>query len=351
MGGGTLSVVAYRGWTPELQAFVMGSRPVYLRPGGPAAQLLAAVGQLDASAPLGEAWVNSLAVTPNLGELMRSLLDRFFERRQDIPSAVRASIREDFSRGEICELEGWRLSETECQLAGLQWLAIQHGLLDATGPEERQAKAYTAGEIAPVKNWGPRHTLRGEVFNPQLDGHSGLWFLVEGAPPHARIMIDGQIAPTSVSEKSVSSGLHGAEQERILAKPGRYEIALVDPIRKTKQVVGHFEVRESPGKPAASKSRDMAFCEVTRWGPQRTRAGVAANEQPDGSMGLWLHTDCLPRGARLWFGEDLLVYHRKPFGLTALLPLALLGAPGKVPLSFSLGSDGEKQVFGHVVIE
>ena len=68
-------------------------------------------------------------------------------------------------------------------------------------------------------------------------------------------------------------------------------------------------------------------------------------------MGLWLHTDCLPRSARLWFGDDPLTYRRKPFGLTALVPLALLGAPGEVPLSLSLGNDSERQVFGYLVVE
>ena len=68
-------------------------------------------------------------------------------------------------------------------------------------------------------------------------------------------------------------------------------------------------------------------------------------------MGLWLQTDCLPTDVKLLFGDDPLVFHRKKFGLTALLPLALLGAPGRIPLSLYHPDSGQKLVVGHLVIE
>ena len=348
LGGGALLTLGYRGWMDDLDGVRIGSRPVYFLPGGEGAQLIAALEAIDATDALGDAWLATLPDDPGFVALMRSLVHTLPPGDPDLGSALAARVRQDFAEGALCEVEGWRLSLTECRLAGLRRLAVREGLLEVEVATASPAE-YTLGEVAPVAGWGPQHTRVGESFNPQLDGHSGLWFRVEGAPAQAKIMIDGQLAKTSVSERTVTSGLHGAQQERILSTPGRYEIALVDPMRKIKQPLGYFEVREFES-PATAPSAE-ALCEVTRWGPRRTRPGVASNEQPDGSMGLWLHTDCVPENVQLLFGDDVLEHRRKRFGLTAHVPIALLGTPGKVPISLRNKGTGEKLVFGHLVIE
>ena len=57
---------------------------------------------------------------------------------------------------------------------------------------------------------------------------------IAGAGP-AKIMVYGELSSTPVSEKALTSGLHGATPERIPAAPGKYQIALVDPIRNIRQ--------------------------------------------------------------------------------------------------------------------
>ena len=350
-GGGTLATLAYRGWLPELEGFQLGSRPLYFLPEGEGAQLLTVLQPLESMDAMGESWLAGREDKPDLAGLMDVFLARLPPSEAALSAAIAASVRRDFAKGELCDVDGWRLSLTECQLAGMRRLALQAGLIDPGEVTAETDTVYTLGQIALVESWGPRHTRKDQPFNTQLDGHSGMWFKVAGAPAHARIMIDGRIARTLVSEKAMSSGLHGSEQERILSRPGNYEIALVDPIRKIKQPIGLFEVRDTaPGKAGHARSK-VSFCEVQKWGPRKTRAGVAANEQSDGSMGLWLHTDCLPRGVQLLFGDDPLAYRRKKTGLTAPVPLALLGAPGRVPLSLYHAESGEKLVFGHLVIE
>ena len=350
VGGGVVTL-AYQGWRPALGGFWLGSRSVYFLPEGAGAQLLSVVEPLESLDAMGEAWLASLEDTPDLLELMAAFLARLPSTEPALSSAIAAGVRRDFADRALCDVAGWRLSLTECQLAGMRRLAVQAGLIEPGDVAALADTAYTVGEIAPVENWGPRHTLLGKPFNPQLDGHSGMWFKAAGVPAHARVMIDGRIASTSISETAVTSGLRGSEQDRILSSPGRYEIALVDPIRKIKQPIGFFEVRDPNAGKAGQAQAGTSLCEVKKWGPRKTRAGVAANEQPDGSMGLWLHTDCLPRGVQLFFGDDPLVYRRKDSGLTAPVPLALLGAPGRVPLSLVHAGSGEKLVFGHLVIE
>jgi hypothetical protein len=286
---------------------------------------------------------------------LRSLASRIDLDSADLDAAIAQQVLREFAGGGICVIDGWQLSLTECQLAGLHQLAIASGLIDGKGAQRQASaegmQAYTVGEIAPLENWGPRHTLQGKKFNQQLDGHSGLWFKVLGAPAHVKIMIDGEIAKTSVSERTISSGLFDDMQERILATPGQYDIDLVDPIRKIRQPVGKFEVKADPSARQAADERTVAFCQIERWGPRTTSVGVAANEQPDGSMGIWIRTPCLPVNTQLFFGEDLLPVKRRPFGLTASIPLAFLGAPGSVALFLYNPQTTEKRLIGQLVIE
>ncbi|MFV0275954.1 MAG: hypothetical protein ACK5HY_02070, partial [Parahaliea sp.] len=250
-----------------------------------------------------------------------------------------------------CQLDGWVLSDTECRL-----IALRHLLLRQTPGQEQPVAAetqvagpreYPEAEIAELNNWGPRWTLVGQPFNVQLDGHNGLWFQIAGAPAHAKIAIDGQLARTSVGARVVTSGLFGEQQTHILATPGRYPIALVDPVRAVQQHIGYFEVRD----PAAETALEEAFCEIRDWGPQRTRLGTLANPQPDGSLGIWVRTDCLPADARLQVGEDLVPSGVRPPGLTGAIPPALLAQPGRRPLSIYSPRMNQRVVLGDLLVE
>ena len=350
-GGGGLATLAYQGWRPDLGGFWLGSRPLYFLSEGEGAQLLSVMEPLGSVDAMGEAWLASLEDTPDLLELMAAFLARLPSTEPQLSSAIAAGVRRDFAERALCDVAGWRLSLTECQLAGMRRLAVQAGLLEPGDLAAPSDTAYTVGEIAPVENWGPRQTLLGKPFNPQLDGHSGMWFKLAGVPGHAKIMIDGEIARTSVREGVVTSGLRGEMQQRILATPGEYEVALVDPIRRTRQLIGFFTVKADPSMASMTVASAEDFCSVEQWGPRTTRAGVAVNEQPDGSMGLWLHTSCLPEGSRLLFGEDPLDYRRREFGLTAAVPLALLGAPGSVPLKLYNAATNKTLLIGQFVIK
>lgn len=343
---------AYR---PGVSSLLTGPEQSLFVDGAPGAGLLDFLAPMEEIGPVGEAWLTSLEQEPNMAELLQSVMARTNLSAADLESVIAGQVRREFSIGDTCSVKGWQLSLTECQLGGLRQLAIARGLI-IIGQEQQKALAghtdiYTAGEIAPLENWGPRHTVQGKKFNEQLDGHSGLWFKVRGAPAHAKIMIDGEISKTSVSEKVVSSGLFDEMQERILSTPGTYEIALVDPIRKIKQAIGKFEVRGHPLAAQPAVESAVEFCQVESWGPRKTRVGVAANEQADGSMGIWVRTSCLPVDTQLLFADDPLPVKRRSFGLTAAIPLAFLGAPGQVAVTLYNPASGQRRLIGHVIIE
>lgn len=321
--------------------------------GEPMNQLLRSMDNADG---LGRAWLAAQQEKPTLSQLAAVVGKHIDPAGADLAQAAANRVQDDFARGRVCEIEDWRLSLTECQLAGLRVLAIDANPANAAVAEARRngegESGYTIGEIAPLKNWGPRKTLQGQSFNTQPDGHSGLWFQFKGAPARARIMIDGEIAKTSVSPDTVTSGLFGATQKRILSTPGAYEIALVDPVRRVKQPIGKLVVEKDPSYKAEehAQARD-GYCPATKWGPRKTQVGVARNEQPDGSMGVWVHMDCYPGDATLRFGDDPLPLTRKGFGFTTSIPLPLLESPGEKPLVLMSPGAGTEFTVGHIVIE
>lgn len=308
---------------------------------------------LQASDALGKAWLASLAEPPNKSSLMAALEARIDGQAVDIASEIARLIREDFAQNRLCELEGWQLSLTECQLAGLRYLLVGPAVADASEPMSDVglgSDGFLEGVIAPLEDWGPKRTLEQLKFNVQSDGHSGIWFKIQGAPAHARIEIDGMSMPTVVTDTLITSGLFGRLQARMLATPGEYTIALIDPVRKIRQVLGVFSVAADPRQAKARGEVESIFCEVTDWGPQQTEAGVAANEQPDGSMGVWMRTDCFPEGADLLLEGDRLPTTRTEFGLTAKIPPALLGSPGAKELYFLDEETGERQQVGYIQV-
>ncbi|WP_116364535.1 hypothetical protein [Parahaliea mediterranea] len=316
---------------------------------------------LEHTDTLGRAWLAGDGSGIGLAQLASTVAQRIDGSAADIAAATATRIQQDFAQGTLCDIEGWQLSLTECQLAALRVLAIEanpanRAVLAANEATPEAAAnspdGYTVGTIAPLQNWGPKKTAKGLAFNVQSDGHCGLWFQIAGAPAHAKIMIDGEIARTTIKGKVVTSGLFGKQKDHILSTPGTYEIALIDPIRKVKQPIGEFLVEESPaGQLPGGESIQLSDCTVGKWGPQKTQVGVALNEQPDGAMGVWVYISCLPHGARLRIGEDDLPITRTKFGFTTAIPKPLLEAPQNMPLHLVTPGDGQELAIGNLLIE
>lgn len=360
VGAGGLALILYN-TNPAWQAAQDAApdaveTPPLLIESGLGGAMDALLGSLENADALGRAWLDEQSPEPTLSELGEIITGKIDPGAAQLSDLTAQQIRDDFSQNDLCTIDGWQLSVTECQLAALRVLAIDSNpanlpILEARAKARRNAE-LAIGEIAPLKNWGPQETRQGEKFNEQADGHSGLWFQFQGAPARARIMIDGEYARTNVRSDVVTSGLYGELQDRVLSTPGEYEIALVDPIRKIKQPIGALVVREDPDYQARQgQAQENGFCPITRWGPRKTEVGVAANEQPDGSMGVWVHTECLPEDVELRFGDDPLRITRRDFGLTSTIPLALIETPGETPLQLINTTTEETVVIGHITIQ
>lgn len=323
-----------------------------------------ALAALDGTSPVGRAFVDTQSPEPTTETLIQSLRERLgtsLSDRTQAEATIGKAIQADFSAGRTCRVEGWLLSQTECELAGLRWQLLG----DAPAIRSRELAAAAApaplqectpgdsasATIANVINWGPQTTEQGTKFNVQPDGHSGMWFQAENVPSWVKVRIDGVEAPTQVSEKGFTSGLFGDTQQRILATPGAYAVELHDPMRNVTQLIGHLNVRPPVERALlADGSRSKVFCPAVTWGPDTTTAGIAANAQPDGSQGMWFTLPCAPRNVQLVFGDDRLPATRTERGVTARVPLALLATPGTIALKLRDVESGEELDVGEFEI-
>ena len=320
--------------------------------GTPFEQVLAS---LDGTGAVGSAWLDAQPQDWDVPTLSNSLGQRLgpdLISRDVVEQRIAAAIRADFAERRLCNIAGWQLSQTECELAGLRWLALG----DTPAREETHTATTMAAAapdetaptpIAEVTDWGPRGTEQGVPFNVQSDGHSGLWFAAKNVPNWVVIRIGGVEAATTINETTVTSGLFGEMQDHILATPGRYPIEFYDPMKKRAQPIGDLVIRERAERVLREDgSRSEVFCPVTGWGPPDTVAGVAANPLPDGSLGLWFALACAPRRVQLVFGDDRLPATRGDTSVTARVPLALIESVRTVPLRLRDADTGEELAVG-----
>ena len=343
---GATSVICLAPW-PSLTRFVASST-IETGLGTSFDQLLAG---LDSTRAVGQAFIEGSSTPPSSQALVERLAERLgssLRSRSEVETAIATAVKDDFSSGQVCRVDGWLLSRTECELAGLRWqlygddAAPQPGSLADAATAAGVATAANA-VIAEVTNWGPQSTEQGAKFNVQPDGHSGLWFSAENVPSWVQVLIDGAPAPTTVSERGFTSGLFGEMQERILSTPGSYAIELHDPMRDITQHIGDLEVRPLAERALlADGTRSQVFCPVTSWGPEETTVGVPANAQPDGSQGMWFLLPCAPSRVQLVFGDDRLPATRTERGVTARVPLALLESARQVALKLRDVDTGEE---------
>lgn len=355
LAAGTTAIVLLTPW----QAFV-GQTGSPSEASGLGAAFDALLLELDGTHGAGRAYIDSQTPAPSaatLTERLRTRLGSGLTDRSTIEARLGEAVKADFSAGRTCRVDGWLLSETECELAGLRWQLHADRRSGEVAPAAAAAATTTATAdgaptIVEVTNWGPQSTEQGSKFNVQPDGHSGLWFLASDTPSWVKLRIDGEEAPTTVNERGFTSGLFGAMQDRILSTPGNYALELYDPMRDIVQRIGDLEVRPFAERALlADGSRSTVFCPVTSWGPEETTAGVAANAQPDGSQGMWFQLPCAPNNVQLVFGDDRLPATRTDRGVTCRVPLALLESAQTVTLKLRHETSGEEMVVGQFTIQ
>jgi len=271
-------------------------------------------------------------------ELQRKLVERIQERfvaagiQGNFQQQLEVLIRKDFADDRVINVEGWLLSETECQVVGLA--ASLQGYREAEIPEKTQPKI---GQIAEIEDWGPKSTVRGEKFNEQPDGHSGLWVKADGVSVSVLVVFADKNQATQVYSDLITSGLRGQYMHDVINTPGEYSVALYDRSKQLVQPIGQFRVVES-GLPAHNMGvADLDNCLVKEWGPNHAKAGEAFNPQPGGESAFWVKTNCALDGSTLILDGVHLETAVRMNLLTALVPRGHRMSPGNYELEIKLG--------------
>jgi len=284
-----------------------------------------------------------MAVEYPLGTLLDSL-----DPGQGLLEALRAQMARDFETGRIVDVDGWRLSHSECLL-----LAGAARLKGLSEPRLAEAAVLREAEFITIERWGPDRTIEGELFNPQNGDRAGLWLRVDGEVNGSmRLEFDGVEIATHFGPGVITGSLDPAYAKEVIARPGAYELALLDKSRQQRQTVGVFTVAERP--PAATLadgSLSTVFCELGTWGPTTAVVGEAFNRQPDGSAAFWVHVGCAPGEAYLELDGVVLPTSVRPGLATARVPHFAELTRGQHPLHLIDPGSGERLLVGELTIQ
>ena len=165
----------------------------------------------------------------------------------DLHRELNRKVEQDFAAGDICRVDGWQLSATECRLAALAFLLKESGAhvkMPAAGDQD-PLNVLSEASIAELVNWGPRFGFAGEEFNVQTSGSSALWFLFAnldqqpyeiyfGASPLRTSLASGRNLITATVTKG--------QIQQFASKPDEIPIHLVNSAQGSKQLLGYFSV-------------------------------------------------------------------------------------------------------------
>ena len=174
-------------------------------------------------------------------EMMNSLPDI----RGDLQVGIRQRVQQDFVHGNFCQIDGWQLARTECQLAAIAFLFRESGGFikepATSGPLDDLGESF----IAQVNRWGPKSGVSGEGFNLQPNGKSSMWFRFDEIDTHPyAIFFGSEAARTSVhgDRNLITVSLTRGQVRQATSKQNEIPVHLVDLSRGSKQLIGFFNV-------------------------------------------------------------------------------------------------------------
>lgn len=163
----------------------------------------------------------------------------------DLLAQIHQQIQQDFTRGDLCEVDGWVLSRTECRLAALAYLFQKAGGRMEAPVAEGPLDGLRETTLATVERWGPKVAEVGEAFKMQPNGYSALWFNLALHKQGAYVVYVGSEAGrTTISAlgNTASAAFSKQQTASLLSQAGIVEVHLVDQVRGEKQLVGAIRV-------------------------------------------------------------------------------------------------------------
>ena len=193
------------------------------------------------------------------------------------------AVKEDFRNGDLCLVDGWQLSRTECRLAALKFLWEENG---AGGVVCRKQGVRAPAALPPqVERTDPPGTFVGAPFNVQPDGNSVISVHGSGFQVGAVVLLDGTELESAVGNSGwitayVPSGFYAVERA--------VDVAVRNTDGQMSNVVP-FEVVP------------RVLVEVTSIVPSGTSVGVPFTVQPNGQSVINVYGAGFLAGATVLF--------------------------------------------------
>jgi hypothetical protein len=280
---------------------------------------------------------------------LEQLLDGLPQNSTNLVDALHMQVAADFESGRIVDIDGWKISLSECLL--LAGAARIQGLTSST---ELAKRPYQEQAFMDIELWGPDQTLVGEIFNPIGNGRGGFWLRV-ASPVNGsmRLLLDGRELATHFEPGVITASLDPDFMQEVIDEPGVHELVLIDRSRRLQQSVGFLEVSERPPMATLSDGKESTvFCEPGNWGPRTAVVGEPFNRQPDGSAGFWLRIGCAPESAVMMLdGVELPTTVRSDMLVTARVEHFAKLARGEYPLVLFDRATGERLSIGDLKIQ
>lgn len=267
------------------------------------------------------------------------LQDELIERLQ-------GSVLEDFESARVIRTDGgWLLAETEAWLA-----ALQVKLLGEEAPASSVVgfEYSSVADFVRIEDYAPRRLRQGSPLQHPDLADNVMWFTAPAAPSHLLVFIQEQRILPAVNPNGFSIALSRQLVESLWSQPGAHEIWAYEPAAQQRQLIGRLSVLES------DEHEGLAFCAVSAWGAQETRAGQPFNEQPDGSSALWIQVACAPDDTVVRLaGQALPTTVRMNEGLITarVVDAGLYAKPGELELELFSASAGETMLVGRFTIQ
>jgi len=178
--------------------------------------------------------------------LLRALTPAKSDPDVNIHEYLVKRIKSDFSNGELCEIDGWTLSLTECRVAALVTLLKIENQRSSVGKVEEKNQPNKPKNLE-ITNWGPTNGKAGQAFNKQPNGNSALWIKVSGLDRQGKYKVyfsDSKMKTTIHFEKElITADLTANEAALLLKEPGTHKVSLIDEATGRRFTIGQFKVK------------------------------------------------------------------------------------------------------------
>ena len=238
---------------------------------------------------------------PGIVALVRKRLDMYGnsasgrpedEQPMDVRGLIRLlaqAIKEDFATDQLCVVEGWQLSMTECRLGVLKflWERNQDGGTDVVW---RKAPLYAVAPPPKLSEIVPRRTIVGVPFTVQPNGKSVINVFGTDFQPGAKILLDGVPLDSAVGHSGWMNAYVPAKvysMERIIA------VEVKNPDGTVSNGMEFEVIRAASVRPPL----------VSRIVPGQTFVGVPFAVQPNGKSVINVYGTGFESGARILFND------------------------------------------------